>query len=68
MSTRYDIIDAKAEYNRHTCNGQCAYPCLTKRALWLRWQQTAGKWGIEPGDNARQRDQFNARTGSGGSF
>jgi hypothetical protein len=67
MSSRYDILDAKARYDAHSCDRSHAYPCLVKRGLWQERVRIAGLWGIESGDDERQRDQFNERTKTGAS-
>ncbi len=69
MSTRFDIRDAKEDYERHISTHKCAginpddpahgfKTCDVRTALWLRWMRTAHAWGIEPGDDTRQRKQF----------
>lgn len=59
MSTRYDILDAKAEYVAHIGRHHCKVgKCDIRIALWRKWMATGGRWGIEPGDNERQRRQF----------
>jgi len=56
MSTRFDIIDAKHEHERHSCQGH-PYPCPVKVTLWLAWMRTAGRWGLPEGDESHQDRQ-----------
>jgi hypothetical protein len=59
MSTRYDILTEKAKYTEHCGTHQCkAGKCDVRAALFIRWMKSAAKWGIEPGDNERQRRQY----------
>lgn len=60
MSTRYDILAAKEEYNRHLDQHKCGTltGCPQRTELWQAWMGTAGLWGMEPDDSIRQRDQF----------
>lgn len=67
MSTRFDILDAKARLYAHACDSQCNYPCRIRIALSAERLSIAGKWGIEPGDDARQREQFHARVSTKGA-
>lgn len=67
MSSRYDILDAKSRYDAHSCDRSHAYPCLIKRSLWQERVRIAGLWGIEPGDQERQAEQYEARTNTGKS-
>lgn len=66
MSTRYDILTAKDNYNKHIADHKCRPgfdACSVRIALLLAWlggsKSAAGRWGAEPGDDARQRDQYN---------
>lgn len=63
MSTRYDILAARDRVRNHQCNSSCGYPCPTLRALSAEHLTIAGKWGIEPGDDERQREQYRAMHG-----
>lgn len=68
MSSRYDILDRKYDIDKHSCRASaCVYPCPELPKLRAAMYDVAGKWGIEPGDDARQRDQFNERTQTGAS-
>lgn len=60
MSTRYEILAAKAGYNQHVDSHRCraGAGCLSRQAEWDRWMTAAKNWGQEPDDDARQRQQF----------
>lgn len=59
MSTRYEILTEKARHTEHVATHRCGYrPCTVRTALWLKYQACAARWGIEPGDDTRQRDQY----------
>jgi hypothetical protein len=66
MSTRVDILAAKAEYSEHVEAHGCqpAYlrqgtePCAERVARWRAYMGTAARWGTEPGDAARVAEQY----------
>jgi hypothetical protein len=67
MSTRVDILAAKAEFNDHQAAHKCvpAYlrpdtvaQCPLRVKLWLAYMDTARLWGIEPGDKAKVTEQY----------
>jgi hypothetical protein len=59
MSTRFDILSAKAAYNGHAAaHSGCRPGCADRARLWREWMNTAARWGREAGDDARQRQQF----------
>ena len=67
MSTRVDILKAKADFDEHNQEHGCqpAYlrpdgepPCPVRQALWAGYQGTAGQWGAEPGDAAKVTAQY----------
>ncbi len=63
MATRYDILDARTDLENHQDSHHCGLGqhCPARTAAWDRYMNTAARWGIEPGDDARQREQFHAR-------
>lgn len=60
MSTRYDILAAKQDYENHLTAHHCrtGEGCPARLIAWNAYQRTAGLWGAEPGDNERQRAQY----------
>lgn len=58
MSTRFDILAAKSAYEDHVSAHHCRSGCADRAAAWDAYMDTARRWGIEPGDDARQRAQF----------
>jgi hypothetical protein len=71
MSTRVDILAAKAAFDQHTQQHGCtaAYlradgelPCPERQALWQAYasgpRSAAGLWAIEPGDAAKVAAQY----------
>ena len=66
MSTRVDILAAKATFDEHTQQHGCqpAYlrpglvPCTERVWLYKAYLDTAGKWGAEPGDVAKVAAQY----------
>jgi hypothetical protein len=59
MSTRFDILGAKAACNGHaTLHPGCRPGCAERSRLWREYMKTAARWGLETGDAARQREQF----------
>lgn len=71
MSTRVDIIKAKAEFDQHNQQHGCtaAYlradnesQCPVRQQLWKAYaggpQSAAGLWAAEPGDAARVTEQY----------
>jgi hypothetical protein len=71
MSTRVDILTAKAALDEHQSAHHCrpayletdpARRCADRVALWLAYMDTAARWGAEPGDPARVREQHAAQT------
>lgn len=67
MSTRFDILDRKQALKDHMNEHKCGEltTCETRSALRRDYFDTAGKWGLEYGDDERQREQFNARVATG---
>jgi hypothetical protein len=73
MSTRLDIIRAKAAFDDHVSAHKCRSagfldagerPCEERVALWLDYQDTAGRWGTEAGDAQRVTEQYAAQSAS----
>jgi hypothetical protein len=71
VSTRVDILVAKAALDDHQAAHHCrpayletdpARRCPERVRLWRAWLDTAARWGTEPGDAARVRDQYAAQT------
>lgn len=68
MSIIADIKRAKAEYVAHVAEHKCRdafsaradnqEPCSVRAELIRAWSGTAGMWGREPDDDARQRAHF----------
>jgi hypothetical protein len=66
MSTRVDILAAKAAFNDHQAEHKCvpAYlrpgtvACAVRVALWNAYMATAASWGTEPGDAAKVTEQY----------
>jgi hypothetical protein len=67
MSTRVDILAAKATFEAHAAQHKCtaAYlrtngqaPCAERAALWAAYMGTAGRWADEPGDAAKVTEQY----------
>lgn len=68
MTIRADIQRAKALFDDHSathgCRPAAAHaaegkdPCLDRIALWLEYQHTAGRWGLDPDDAARAREWY----------
>lgn len=69
MSTRYDILDARAAVLQHMSEHRCGdlTACPVRASLRASHMTVAGRWGIEPGDDARQREQFGQRVATGSS-
>jgi hypothetical protein len=66
MSTRFDILDAKAYYERHSSEHQgCRSGCPERARLYEAYMTVAGHWGIEPGDRQRQAEQAAERVPGG---
>jgi hypothetical protein len=66
MSTRYDILAAKATYQAHCSAHHCrAGKCAERARLLNAWtgppDSASGRWGIEAGDDERQRRQAGVR-------
>jgi hypothetical protein len=67
MSTRLDILAAKAEFDDHVgahkCRAQFATAepgprCDKRVALWLAYMDVAGRWGTEDTDAARVAESY----------
>jgi hypothetical protein len=67
MSTRVDILAAKAAFDEHNQVHGCAPaylrrdgqpPCAGRQALWQAWMGIAARWGIEPGDAGKVAGQY----------
>jgi hypothetical protein len=67
MSTRVDILAAKARFEDHQAAHKCvpaylrpdtAEPCTERVVLWRAYMDTAARWGTEPGDAARVTGQY----------
>ena len=67
MSTRFDILDAKETLGDHLAAHKCGEltACPVRAGLRRTYMETAGRWGIEPGDDTRQREQFANRVATG---
>ena len=67
MSTRFDIIDAREALKRHLETHKCGEltACAVRADLRRTHMNTAARWAIEPGDDARQREQFSQRVATG---
>ena len=70
MSTKFDILDAKKAYLDHLAEHHCRIDhdrCPTRIALWKEYCgsrfSAAAKWGLEYGDDTRQREQSAKRVG-----
>lgn len=69
MSIIADIRQAKGEYIAHIAEHKCRdafsaradgqEPCNQRVELMQAWTGTAGLWGAESDDDARQREHFN---------
>lgn len=62
MSTRFDIMAAKASHLSHIAAHHCktGQGCPERLASWQAWMHTTSRWALEPGDDARQREQYHA--------
>lgn len=68
MSIVADIKRAKALFDDHVAVHGCrpaaaieaegGEPCTLRIALWLEYQDVAGRWGREPDDDRRQREHY----------
>lgn len=67
MSTRVDILAAKAAYDDHNAEHKCApaylrssslAACPVRTRLWRLYMACAGNWGIQPTDAARVAEQY----------
>jgi hypothetical protein len=71
MSTRVDILKAKAAFDEHNQQHGCAAaylradgeaPCPVRQQLWQAYasgpRSAAGRWAIEPGDAAKVTAQY----------
>lgn len=68
MTTRYDIIDAKAAYTKHLADHRCVTGDGCKERLRLLKaynggpRSVAGRWDLDDGDHDRQERQYHERT------
>ena len=68
MTTRYDILDARYDEENHSCKAdKCPYPCPVLPELRAKRYKIAERWGLDIGDDERQRRQYNERTQTGAS-
>lgn len=67
MSTRVDIMAAKAEFDEHNQQHGCvaAYlrpdteaQCPVRVQLWAAYMDVTNRWAIEPGDAAKVTEQY----------
>jgi hypothetical protein len=70
MSTRFDILDAKEDYDNHNSRHRCGEltKCSERSALWRTWMDTAGRHGYDEypeSHDDRQRRQYNERVRTG---
>ncbi len=70
MSTKFDILDAKAAYLAHLAEHHCRIgkdKCPIRIRLMKAYnggpESMAHKWGLEYGDDTRQREQSAKRVG-----
>jgi hypothetical protein len=64
MSTRFDILGTKAEFEEHVSSHHCRTgECPERLTRWNAYIGTAARWATEPGDDERQRQQFTSQQG-----
>lgn len=60
MSTRLDILDAKADHEDHQARHHCITGdgCAVRVGLWKRYMDTAQRWGLDADDAERVREAY----------
>lgn len=68
MSTRVDILAAKQDFEDHVGEHKCRpfqtavengqEGCQVRVDLWLKYMDTAGRWGQEATDSKRVSEQY----------